>query len=121
DETDVQLVPLNMYLASDPTRRRAVVGGFNLDAAIQMNGPFAVLITTEWFQRQWKQCRFFFGEHRRDLPLCGAVNASIRPPALPLVEISLRLLQTLKAKSFQRRSLRVPHTRLNFAFSVWIA
>jgi hypothetical protein len=96
------------------------VSGFDFNAAVQMHNTLAVLAIAERFDRQWKQERFLFGKHGSDLPFGGAVNASVGPAFLPAVEIGLRFFQTLEAQTFQRRFLRVAHTRLDLAFAIWI-
>src|SRR5882672_2752585 len=86
-----------------------------------MHRAFAVLVSAKRLQRQRKQSRFFFSEHRRHLPFRRAVNASIRPALFPVIKVSLRFIQTLEAETFQRRSLSVTHARLNLAFAIRIA
>src|SRR2546422_464852 len=105
EQPDLQPVPLNMNLTADPTRWRTVVGGFYFNAAVQMHSAFPVLVTTERLQRQWQQRRSFFSEHLRYLSFGRAVYAGIRPVGLPLIEVSLCFVQTLKAEAFQRSSL----------------
>jgi hypothetical protein len=54
-------------------------------------------------------------EHSCHLSLGGAVGPRIGALRLPTIEIGLSLFQTLEAQTFQRRFLRVPDTRLDFA------
>src|SRR5207237_6536518 len=79
ENADVKRIRLNVDELSDPARRNAVIGGVHFDTAIQVYGAFAVLVITEGLQRQWKQERFFFGEHRRHLPLRRTVNTRVGP------------------------------------------
>ena len=51
EQADEQLVPLHAHRAPDPAGRRAVVGGFDFDAAVQMQNAFAVLVVAEGFDR----------------------------------------------------------------------
>src|ERR1019366_522393 len=44
EQANVQLIPLHSKHTTDPARRRAVVGGFDFDAAIQMHDALAVLV-----------------------------------------------------------------------------
>src|SRR5580700_10238903 len=97
----MRCIPLHPNTSADPPRRCAIVCGFDLDTSVQMYGSFAVLVIAEWFDGQREQCRAFFGEHRRDLPFGGAVDARIGPPFFPAVQISLRFIQSLEAQSFQ--------------------
>ena len=76
---DDMLVPLHLHAPSDPARWRAVVGGVHLHAAIQIHGALAELVEAERLQRKRQQRRFLLGEHRRNLPLGGAVDARVGP------------------------------------------
>ena len=91
------VIPLDLNTAADPARRRAVVGGFDFDAAIQVHGSLAVLVIAKRFDRQRKQRRTLFGEHRCDLALGGAVNARVGPALFPAIQIRLRFFQALEA------------------------
>ena len=51
ENTDVERIPLDIDELANPTWRNAVIGGLDFDAAIEMNGAFAVLVVTEWLQR----------------------------------------------------------------------
>src|SRR5690348_1744868 len=55
EQADEQLVPLHARHTSDPPRRRAVVGGFDFDAAVQVYDTLTVLVVAEGFDRQRKQ------------------------------------------------------------------
>src|SRR5215468_11500621 len=118
---DVERIPLDVDELSNPAWWNAVIGGFHFDAAIQMHGPFAVLVVTERLQRQWKQERFFLGEHRRHLSLRRAVNARVRPARFPLIQVRLSLFQAFEAHSFQWCFLRVGDTRFHFPFAIGVA
>src|SRR2546425_11562788 len=89
ENTDVQAIPLHVYHLPDPAWRQAIVSRLDFDATIQMHDPIAVLVVTERFDGQREQRRLFFGKHRRDLPLRGAVNARVGPSEFPLIEIGL--------------------------------
>src|SRR5215471_15940806 len=99
---DVERIPLDVDELSNPAWWNAVIGGFHFDAAIQMHGPFAVLVVTERLQRQWKQERFFLGEHRRHLSLRRAVNARVRPARFPLIQVRLSLFQVIENQDATR-------------------
>src|SRR5579885_1884217 len=111
-------VPLHLNMPSDPAWRRAVVGRLDFDAAIQVHGSLAVLVIAERFYRQRKQCGPLFGEHRRDLPLGGSMNAGVGPALLPAVQISLCVFQALEALSFEWSLLCMSDTGLDFAFPI---
>ena len=121
ENADVKRIPLDVDELSDPAWRNAVIGRVDFDASVQMHDAFAVLVITERLQRQWKQERFFFGEHRRHLPLRRAVNARIGPARFPLIQIRLSLFQAFEAHSFQRRFLRVADTGFHFPFAIGIS
>jgi hypothetical protein len=65
-----------------------------------------------------QQRRTLFGEHRRHLPLSGAVNARVGPALFPTIQIGLRFLQTLEAQSFEGSFLRMANARLDFALPI---
>src|SRR5579883_2550271 len=111
-QANVDLVPLHFHLASDPARWCAVVGGLDLDTAVQLHGALAELVLAERFQRQRQQRRTLLGKHGGHLSFGGAVNAGVGPVLLPVVEIGLCFFQAFEAQSFQRRPLRVAHARL---------
>ena len=52
-QTDVPEVPLHRNHTADPSRRRAVVGGIDFHAAIQIYRAYAILVVTERLDRQW--------------------------------------------------------------------
>src|ERR1019366_3760953 len=49
EQANIQLIPLHSKHTTDPARRRAVVGGFDFDAAIQMHDALAVLVVAKRF------------------------------------------------------------------------
>ena len=49
------------------------------------------------------------------------MNAGVRPARLPAIEIGLRRLNRLEAKSLQWRLLCVPNAGFDFAFAIGIA
>src|SRR5215471_12319613 len=120
EDANKHLVPLGVDFLSNAAWRQAVVGGLHLDAAVWMHHPRAVLVITERFERQWKQTRFFFGEHGGHLAFGGAMNASIGAAGFPAVEIGLAVVQSLKALSFQRRSLGMTDTGFDFSLAIGV-
>ena len=117
----MQRIPLHLDPPSDPARRRAVVGGFDFDAAVQMHGALAVLVIAERFERQRQQERLLFGKHGRHLPFGGAVDARVGPARFPVVQIGLGLFQALEAQSFQRRFLGVADAGFDLPFAIRIS
>ena len=120
EQTNIQLIPLHSQHAPDPARRRAVVGGFDFDAAIQMHDALAVLVIAERFQRQRQQRGFLFGKHGGHLPFGGAVDARVGPALFPVIEVGLGFFQTLEAQAFQRCLLRMTDAGFDLAFAVGI-
>src|SRR5690242_3314948 len=106
-QADMCGIPLHLNAATDSAWRCTVVGGLDVDAAIQVHRTFSVLVIAERFDRQWKQRRPLFSEHDRNLPLSGPMNARIGPARLPAIQIGLRLFQALEALAFERRFLRM--------------
>src|ERR1051325_9002161 len=117
---NVQCIPLHLDCLSDPTRRDAVEGPLHFEAAVKMNDTTAVLVIAEWFNRQRKQRRLLFDEHRRNLSLRCAVDARIGPAGFPLIQIRLSLLETLKPLSLEWCFLSVGHGGLHFPFAIGI-
>lgn len=64
--------------------------------------------------------RLLFRKHHTHLTLRRAVDARVRPSRLPLIEMALRLIETLEAKPLQRRSLRVSDPRLDLALAIGV-
>jgi hypothetical protein len=106
-DAHVQRIPLHFDASPDPPRRQAVIGCFDLHAAIQMYDAFSVLVIAEGFQRQGQQVRIFLGEHDRHLPFRRAMDARVGPAFFPAIQILLRFFQPLEAHPFERRFLRV--------------
>ena len=121
EQADVLTIPLHLHAPADPARRRAVVGGFDFHAAVQMNRALAVLVIAERLERQRQQRGFLFGEHGRDLPFGGAVNARVGPALFPVIQVGLRFFQTFEALPFERRFLGVADAGLDLALSIRIA
>src|SRR3979411_1949357 len=114
-------IPLHTNSPADPPRRYTIVSRFDFHAAVQVHGAFAILVIAEGFDGQRQQGRPLFGEHGRDLPLGGAVDARIGPTLFPVVEVGLRFRQAFEAHPFERRSLRMADTRLDLPFSIRMA
>jgi len=57
-----------------------------------MHHALAVLVVTKRFEGQRLEEGFFFGEHGRDLPFGGAVDAGIGAVGFPTIQIGLRFL-----------------------------
>ena len=120
-QADVQIIPLHVDALADPAGRRAVVCGFDFNAAIEVHGAFAVPVIPKRFDWERPERGSFLGKHRRDLSFRGAVDARIGPARFPAIQIRLRLLETFKAESSQRCLLRVSDPRFDFAFPIGIA
>ena len=121
DDTYMASVPLHTNRTANPAWWRAVVRGIYFDAAIQIDGPLAVLVIAEGLQRQRLKLGFLFGEHGGDLTFGGAVNARIGPAFLPAVQVSLSFAEAFEAQSAQRSLLRVSDTGLDFSLSIGMA
>ena len=121
DQPHVQAVPLHLHLAADPAGRRAVVGRFHFDAAVQVHRAFAVAVVAKRLERQLAQSGLLLGKHHRDLTLGGAVDARVRPAFFPAIEVGLRLVDAFEAQPLERRPLRVTHARLDLALAIGIA
>ncbi len=119
-QAHVSRIPLHLDAPADPARRRAVVGRLDFHAAIQMHRALAVLVIAEGLDGQWQQSGLLFGEHGRDLPLGGAVDARVGPPLFPVVQVGLRFLQTFEAHAFQRRLLGVADAALDLPLPIRI-
>src|SRR5580658_2095280 len=115
EDANIQLIPLHLYFASDPTWGQAVVGEIDFDATVQIHAPLTILVVAKRLEGKRQQGWFFFGKHGGDLSFRGAMNAGIGTACLPTIEIGLGFLQALKAFSLER-SLGVADTRFNFSF-----
>src|SRR5579859_183068 len=120
EQANENVVPLHAHHAPDPAWRRAVVGSFDFDAAVQMHDAFAVLVIAKGFDRQRKQERFLFCKHSRDLAFGGAVNAGVGPAFFPAIEIGLGFFQTLEAQTLEWRFLRMADAGFDFALAIWV-
>src|SRR5712691_2586919 len=120
-QTYLQPVPLHLTPPPNPAGWRPVVGSLDFHATIQMHGAFAVLITAERFQGQRQQVWFLLGKHGGHLSFSSAVDARIGPARLPMVQVSLRLLETLKPLSFERCFLGMTDAGFNLTFAIWIS
>jgi len=83
----MRVIPLHVNPASDPARRRSVVGGLDFDAAVQMHGALAIKVIAKRLDRQRQQRWFLFREHGRELPLGRTVNPRVGPALLPVIQI----------------------------------
>ena len=97
-------IPLHLHAPADPARRRAVVSGLDLHAAVQMHRALAVLVIAERLDGQRQQRGPLFGEHRRDLPLGRAVDARVGPALFPVIQVGLRLLEAFEAHALSAAS-----------------
>jgi hypothetical protein len=52
EQTDVEAIPLDVDLAADPARRRAVVGGLDFDAAVEVHRPETVAVVPKGLEGQ---------------------------------------------------------------------
>ena len=111
-------VPLHTDPPADPARRRAVVSRFDFHAAVQVYRAFPVLVIAEGLDGQRQQGRPLFGEHGRDLPFGGAMDARVGPVRFPMVQVGLRLLQAFEAHALQRGLLRMAHAALHLPFAI---
>ena len=118
EQAHVRVVPLHLNAPADPARRRAVVGGFDFHAAVQMHRALAVLVIAKGFDGQRQQRRLLLGEHGRHLAFGSAVDARVGPALFPAVEVGLRFVQALEAQPFERRVLRVADAPFDFALSI---
>ena len=58
EEAHVELIPLDVDLPADPAGRGTVVGGLDLDAAVQVHGALAILVIAERLDGQGQESRF---------------------------------------------------------------
>ena len=119
-QADVEIGPLHLHVLADPPRWRGVVRGRDFDTAIEMHGAHAEAVIAERFDRQRLQGWPLFGKHLGHLAFRGPVDPRVGPVRVPAIEIGLRLLERLEALAVQRRLLRVPDPRLDFAFAIRI-
>ena len=107
----MDVVPLHVDAASDPSGRRRVVGRGDLDATVQMHGAAAVLVVAERLEGQRAEHGAFFLEHGGDLALGRAVDAGVGPALLPAVQVRLAVVEALEAEAAQRRCIPVGGNR----------
>ena len=105
-------------MAADPAGRRAVVGGGDLDAAVEMHGAAAVFVVAERLERQRAEGRTLLGEHGGDLALRRAVDAGVGPALLPAVQVGLGGVELLEAEATERRLLGVADGSLDLALPI---
>ncbi len=96
DESDVQLIPLHVDVLSDPARRRAVIRGLDLHAAIEVHRADAKAIVPKRFERQRAERRSLLRKHRGDLAFRRAMDARVGPVFFPAIEIGLRRFNVSK-------------------------
>src|SRR5450756_2078831 len=113
-------VPLHTDAPADPARRRTIVSRFDLHAAVQVHRAFAVLVIAEGLDGQRQQDRPLFGEHNRNLPLCGAMDARVGPARFPMAQVGLRLLRAFESHALQRGLLRMAHAALDLPLTIRI-
>ncbi len=73
-----------------------------LHANIKGNQAFTIPIVARRLQRQCLQARLLICEHRRHLPLGQTVDALVGPVLFPVIQVRLRILQTLELLTLQR-------------------
>ncbi len=71
--------PATLTRRPGPARRRAVVGGFHFDTAIEVHAPLAELVVAERLQWQWRQGR---------LPLRRTSPPTCRNLTVPWIRVS---------------------------------
>ena len=125
EQAHMQSVPLNSAPSSaDPARRHAVVGGFDLDTAVKVNGSLAMWLVVAKVGSTgsgWRK-RFLFAR-TWPRPVAWWCREYACPPS-PLPsdrECALRSFQAVEALTFKRRLLGMADARLYFAFPVGIA
>ena len=121
EQADVQVIPLDLDAASNPAGRRAVVGGLDFDAPIEMDRAGPVTVVTKGLERERSQRRLLLDKHRGDLALGGAMDPRVGPVRLPAIQVGLRLLNRVEAQAFQGRLLGVADAGLHFSFAIRIA
>ena len=84
-----------------------------------MRWPY--LVVAKRLEGERPQDRPFLGEHGRDLPLGGAVDAGVGPAGLPAIEIGLGVGKPRDAQPAERRLLRMADPGVDFAFPIGIA
>ncbi len=93
---DVELGPAHLDALPDPARRYRVVGGLDLDAAVEMHGAQAVALVAKRLEWWRLERRLPLGKHRGDLPLRRSMDARVDPMRFPSIEIGLRRLERTK-------------------------
>ena len=121
EQSDLGTVPLHVDAAADPAGRRAVVGGCDLDAAVEMHGAAAVFVVAERLERQRAEGRTLLGEHGGDLALGRAVDAGVGPALLPAVQVGLGGVELLEAEAAQGRLLGVADGGLDLALPIGVS
>jgi hypothetical protein len=86
-----------------------------------MHGAIAVAVVVKRFERQRAERGLLLGKHHGHLPFGRAVDARIRPPRLPAIQVRLRRLKGLEAKAPQRRLLGMADTGFHVPFAIGIA
>ena len=99
----------------------AVVGGRDLDAAVEMDGATAELVVAERLEGQRAEGRALLGEHGGDLALGGAVDAGAGPALLPAVQVGLGGVELLETEAAERRLLGVADGGFDLALPVGVS
>src|ERR1039457_1796229 len=113
-------IPLHTDPPADPARRHAVVSGFDFHAAVEVHRAFTVLVIAEGLDGQRQQGLALFGEHGRDLPRGGAMDARVGPACFPMIQVGLRLLGAFETHALQRCHLRMAHAALDLTLAIRI-
>ena len=111
----MQIVPLHVDALADPAGRRAVKGGLDLDAAVEMDRAIAKAVIAKRLEGQRPERGLLLGKHRGDLPLGRPVNPRVGPVRVPAIEIGLRRLDRLEAQALEGIFCVCPIARLDFA------
>ena len=106
---------------TDPAGRRAVVGGLDFDAAIEMDRALAEPVVAKRLDAAAARAPAAPRQTSRRPGASSCRGCACRPSASPSDRVRLRGLERLEAQSVQRRLLRVADAGFDFAFAIGIA
>jgi hypothetical protein len=121
EQLHVRVSPLHVDPVPDPAGGRAVVGGVDFDAAVEMDRALAVAVIAKRLNREYPQSGLLFGKHRGHLPLGRPMDACVGPVGFPAIQVGLRLVETFEPQAAQRRLLRMPDPGFDFPFAIRIS